>query len=51
MELYGAVFGVLITTFMKRSWPWWARMAPFYSGMILGIGIDMRRVEYRCDVC
>ena len=26
-------------------------MAPFYSGMIGGIIIDMRRVETRCKVC
>merc|ERR1719361_2343345 len=48
MEVYGAVFGVLCTTFVPRSKPMWMRMGPFYTGMIAGIIADMRRVENRC---
>mmetsp|Transcript_15847 Transcript_15847/g.25149 ORF Transcript_15847/g.25149 Transcript_15847/m.25149 type:complete len:198 (-) Transcript_15847:75-668(-) len=48
MEVYGAVFGVLLTTFMPRKKRIWIRLAPFYLGMLGGIGWDMNRVERRC---
>eukprot|EP01083_Nonionella_stella_P005669 16373_1 len=48
MEVYGAVFGVLLTTFIPKSKRMWIRMSPFYCGMIGGIIMDMRRIESRC---
>mmetsp|Transcript_26031 Transcript_26031/g.42552 ORF Transcript_26031/g.42552 Transcript_26031/m.42552 type:complete len:197 (-) Transcript_26031:43-633(-) len=47
-EVYGGVYGFLLTTFVPRSKPLWIRMAPFYCGVIGGIAIDMKRVQRRC---
>ena len=49
--MYGGVFGVLLTTFIPRHKSFWIRMFPFYSGIMGGIIIDMRRVQTRCMVC
>ena len=50
MEVYGATFGVLLTTFVPRTKRIWIRMFPFYTGMIGGIILDMERVKARCKV-
>ena len=49
-QVYGVVFGIIGTTFMPRNLIMPIRLVPIYIGALVGIGIDMRRIESVCNV-